>query len=99
MAQHKATNDEFQKWARSLPVRESLDYWRGMLALVQKLGLAPASPVSALEMEPKELLERLEEAEANFRTPGKYTDVEQWRLWWAQLEGWRRYQRGESVCE
>jgi len=96
-AQQKAINAEFDKWRDSHTELELLRFRRGMLALVQKLGFAPVSPVPLSEMETKELMERLREFEDNFKAPGKYSDTERWRLRWALLDGWRRYQRGESI--
>lgn len=99
MAQQKAIIAEFEKWRDSRTEGELLRYRRGMLALVQKLGFAPVSSVPPSKMDTKEIIERLKEFEDSFNAPGKYTDAEQWRLRWALVGGWRRYQRGESICE
>lgn len=99
MKQQKALNVEFEKWRDSRTELDLLRYKRGMLALVQRLGVAPVSACPPSEMETKEIIERLKEFHDNFNTPGTYTDIEKWRLRWALVEGWRRYQRGESRCE
>lgn len=97
--QQKVIDAEFKKWSDAHTEGELQNYRRGMLALVQKLGFAPVSPVPPFQMQIKEVMERLKEVEESLNTPGNFTDAERWQLRFAAVEGWRRYRRGESICK